>query len=345
MTTVQIIVPCYNYGRYLRACVNSALSQEAVDVKVLIIDDCSSDDTLDVCKQLASEDARVDYIHHAVNKGHIATYNEGLALAESDYLVLLSADDLLTPGCLSRATALMNYHPSVGMTYGYPIPVYGSTLPPARVDDTGWTIWQGLDWVERMCRAGKNFICCPEVVIRTSIQRRLGGYNASLPHSADMEMWLRAAAISDIGRVNGADQAYYRVHNANMHRTVYSGFLYDLRARRDAILSAFTSEAGALHDAAAMLETAKRTLAMTAIRHACQLVDSGRAGQEPLDLYREFAAELYPAAVSTRQWQSLERRRERGDGLLSTAIGRGQAQLREIADKYAWRRWWQTGLY
>ncbi|RJG43344.1 glycosyltransferase family 2 protein [Mesorhizobium sp. DCY119] len=345
MTTVQIIVPCYNYGRYLRACVNSALSQENVDVKVLIIDDCSSDDTLDMCKQLASEDRRVDYIHHAVNKGHIATYNEGLALAESDYLVLLSADDLLTPGCLSRATALMNYHPSVGLTYGYPIPVYGPALPPARTEDTGWTIWRGGDWIERMCRAGKNFICCPEVVIRTSIQHRLGGYKASLPHSADMEMWLRAAAISDIGRINGADQAYYRVHNANMHRTVHAGFLYDLRARRDAILSAFENEAGALPDAAAMQETARRTLALTALRYACQIIDSGRAESEPVDLYREFALDLYPAAANTRQWQSLERRRNGVDGAISTVVARGHAQLREIADKYAWRRWWQTGLY
>jgi glycosyltransferase involved in cell wall biosynthesis len=104
----------------LNSCVTSAISQEGVDVNVLIIDDCSSDNSIDICRELKSADQRISFIDHEVNRGRIATYNEGLMLASSDYLVLLSADDLLTPGALRRATDLTDRNPSVGLVYEHP---------------------------------------------------------------------------------------------------------------------------------------------------------------------------------------------------------------------------------
>src|SRR5262249_2335677 len=76
MASVDVIVPCYNYGRFLEECVRSVLNQDGVDVKVLIIDDASSDNTPEVGRALAAADPRVEYRRHAANQGHIATYNE-----------------------------------------------------------------------------------------------------------------------------------------------------------------------------------------------------------------------------------------------------------------------------
>src|SRR4051794_4607901 len=122
MSRVDVVIPCYNYGRFLRDCVASVLGQAGVDVRVLVIDDCSKDDTPAVGAVLAAADARVEFRRHAVNRGHIATYNEGLLeWAAGDYALLLSADDLLIPGALARAAALMDAHPEVGMTYGWEI--------------------------------------------------------------------------------------------------------------------------------------------------------------------------------------------------------------------------------
>ena len=55
MPSVDVIVPCYNYGRFLRECVESVLDQDGVDVRVLIIDDASADDTPDVGRALAAD--------------------------------------------------------------------------------------------------------------------------------------------------------------------------------------------------------------------------------------------------------------------------------------------------
>src|SRR5580658_4239604 len=119
MNTVDVVIPCYNYGRYLRGCVRSVLSQSDVHVRVLVIDDASSDDTPVIGRELENCNRTVKFERHEVNKGHIATYNEGLlGWSTADYTVLLSADDLLTPGSLGRAVRVMEADKSIGMVYG-----------------------------------------------------------------------------------------------------------------------------------------------------------------------------------------------------------------------------------
>src|SRR5215831_20496875 len=114
MSSVDVIVPCYRYGHFLRECVESVLSQSDVNVRVLIIDDASPDNTPEVAAELVSEDPRVTFIRHSENKGHIATYNEGIEWASAEYMLILSADDCLLPGALSRAADLMDARPDVG---------------------------------------------------------------------------------------------------------------------------------------------------------------------------------------------------------------------------------------
>src|SRR5437763_11679365 len=119
MSRVDVVIPCYKYAHYLRGCGESVLTQEGVEVRVLILDDASPDNTPEVAGELARRDGRVEYRRHAVNRGHIDTYNEGLLeWASGDYALLISADDLLAPGALGRAARVMDEHPEVGFTHG-----------------------------------------------------------------------------------------------------------------------------------------------------------------------------------------------------------------------------------
>ena len=72
-----------------------------------------------------------------------------------------------------------------------------------------WTVWPGRQWLADRCRSGLNVITSPEVVVRTSVIRRVGGQQP-LAHTHDMEMWMRISAFSDVGRVDGPDQAWHR---------------------------------------------------------------------------------------------------------------------------------------
>ena len=79
MSSVSVVIPSYNYGHFLRDAVSSALTgQDGVDVRVLVIDDASTDDSVEVAKQLAGDDSRVEVTVHPTNRRNIATYNEGL---------------------------------------------------------------------------------------------------------------------------------------------------------------------------------------------------------------------------------------------------------------------------
>ncbi|HWK68759.1 MAG TPA: glycosyltransferase family A protein [Rhizobiaceae bacterium] len=351
MVKVQVLVPCYNYGRYLEQNVQSVLDQEGVDVDILIIDDCSSDNTPEVCGELMKRDPRVRVIRHQTNMGHIATYNEGISQIRGDYFVLLSADDLLTPGALKRATSLMEAYPNVGMTYGQPISLIDE-LPKARTSSTGTSVWNGRRWMRHVCRSGKNFIVCPEAVVRASIQRRIGGYNPELPHSADMEMWLRIAAISDIGFVRGADQAYYRVHALSMQRTVHAGFLFDLVGRHRAFQSAFEKEGASLPEREELYSLAKRALASTAIQYARKLRDFPLTDDLPPSSYRDFAVSLRPEIAGTPRFRALEAT-ERSDHRRSPfekKVAHYSARFRKFAEReifnraeWHWSRY--TGIY
>ena len=194
-----------------------------------------ADETPKVGAALA-KDPRVTFLRHEVNQGHIKTYNEGLALATGDYTALISADDLLTPGALKRAQAVFDAHPEVGMVYGH-APYFQSNdkLPKARTGKPRVDIWDGRKWIAQRCKTATSCISSPEVIVRTSLQRQLGGYCADLPHAGDLEMWLRFAAHSSIAYLAEVDQAYYRRHTTSMQSTVFNTVLADLRQRRDCV--------------------------------------------------------------------------------------------------------------
>src|SRR5437870_3252196 len=100
MAKVDIVIPCYNYARYLEVCLRSVTNQSLQDLRVLIIDDASSDGSLLTARKLAQSDPRIEVAAHRENWGHIRTYNQGIEWASADYFLLLSADDLLAPGAL-----------------------------------------------------------------------------------------------------------------------------------------------------------------------------------------------------------------------------------------------------
>jgi len=232
MSRIDVAVTCYNYARFLRQCVESVLSQSHRDCRVIIFDDASTDETPVVSAALAAEDDRVRVLRHPVNLGHIATYNEAIRLADGDYFLLLSADDLLLPGAIERAVSVLDSQSDVGLVIGRSLhlepPKSAAGKPPdstvGAVLDPAAFIW-GL--------VLENWVATATAIARTSVQKKLGGYLAALPHSGDMEMWLRFALHSRVAYLD-VPQAVYRQHEANMSRA-YSGF-DDFMQRNAAIL-------------------------------------------------------------------------------------------------------------
>jgi glycosyltransferase involved in cell wall biosynthesis len=347
MSTVDVVIPCYNYARYLRGCVHSVLSQPHVSVRVLVIDDASSDETPTVGRELAAADDRVTFRRHETNRGHITTYNEGLIdWSTADYTVLLSADDLLTPGCLSRAVSIMNAAPNIGMVYGRTIHFEREAdLPEIDSRSFSFRRWSGDDWLRLRCRAGYNVITSPEVVVRGEVQRRAGGYRPELPHAGDLEMWLRIAALSDIAYVNRTPQAFYRVHSNSMMRTVYRGSFLDLRQRKAAFDSFFQHDADAIANARELHDLANRSLAREALWDACRAYDRDEVAACLVDELIDFAMTTYPNATALAEYAALRRRQWLGPVVCNrTQIFAAPALLRKVQRAALKQRWKYQGV-
>jgi glycosyltransferase involved in cell wall biosynthesis len=348
VSTVSVVVPCYKYGHYLEQSVGSALhGQDGVDVRVLIIDDASPDDSAERARELAAADPRVQVSVHPRNRGHIATYNEGLLdWADGDYCVLLSADDQLVPGALVRAAALLDEHPEVGFCYGHPLHFQeGRPLPNARTESAGWTVWDGNWWLRRRFAAGQGCITSPEVMVRTTLQQKVGGYDPGLPHAGDIEMWMRLAAHADVGYLRGVDQAYYRVHGANMSTTQFGGSMDDLRQRLSAYEAVLERCGDRLGDRAELDAMVHRTLARQALRRAARAYDRGRTDRVPVDELVAFAADCWPEYRTLPEYRGLAVRRHIGvrampylQPLVLTALAH------KGREKLWWRTWRRTGI-
>ncbi|MBV8681432.1 MAG: glycosyltransferase [Caulobacteraceae bacterium] len=301
---LDVFVPCYNYGRYLAECVLSVLSETSLAVRVLIIDDASIDGSSQIAKRLASQDPRVSAISHATNLGHIATYNEGLAWATGDYVLLLSADDMVAPGALGRAVALMEAEPSVAFVYGHAIQFQGAA-PEALESEAivgRTTVLDGQAFIRRVCERPINPVEAATAVVRGSVQRAVGGYRPEFPHAGDLEMWLRCAAHGDVGRIE-ATQAYVRLHGENM-REGY-GRIADLRQRHAAIVSALSSERQWIPQARRSAAIARGGLAQEALTEAEQAFDKGRPCKAAISAAREIS----PAIVLSRAFVRLSAKR------------------------------------
>lgn len=305
---VSIVIPTYNYGHFLPDSVPSVLSQEGVEVEVIIVDDASTDDSAEVAQRYADADPRVQLVRHPHNQGHVAAFNTGLAEATGEFIVRLDADDLLTPGSLARAVALFDAYPKVGLVYGHPRH-FTAEPPESRTEVRGWSVWSGRDWIAERCRRGVNCITTPEAIVRASVVDRIGPLSPRLKFAQDMEYWLRVAAVSDVGRIDGADQALHRDHAASMSVTTGSGLLLDLGERRTVFDVLFDGPGGELPGAAELHRLARRTLAGEALQDASHAYDRGRTTELDIEAFVRFAVDTFPAARTLPQWRALARRR------------------------------------
>jgi cellulose synthase/poly-beta-1,6-N-acetylglucosamine synthase-like glycosyltransferase len=339
---VSIIIPCFNYGHYLPESVDSALAQAGIESEVIIVDDASTDDSAQIAAQYAREDQRVSVVQHRRNTGHVQAFNDGLKEASGEFIVRLDADDLLTPGSLARAVALFDAFPTVGLVYGHPQHFTIEVPLSARTTVLGWRVWAGRDWVAYRCSKGVNCITTPEAMIRASVLESIGGLNTALRFAQDMEMWLRTAAVSDVGRILGADQAFHRDHAASMSATAGSVRLVDLQERATVFEVLFAGPGGQLQDAAELHRTARRVLAAEALVCAYHSYDRGRTGTEDVKALVDFALANYPEARSLPQWRALQRRRKVGAPLAPVFVA--SAIWRRMQWKASHRRWQRTGV-
>ena len=215
---VTFIVPCYKLAHLLPECVGSILAQTHGHVEVLIMDDCSPDNTPEVAASFA--DPRVRHIRNEPNLGHLRNYNKGIALATGDYVWLISADDRLrSPYVLERYLAVMEAHPRVGFAF---CPGFG--LSGGRETevikwgtlDSPDAILDGRQFLRRLLQS--NCVLAPSGLVRRECYDRLGGFPLDLPYAGDWYLWCVFALYYDVAYF-AEPMVNYREHTQSMTGT------------------------------------------------------------------------------------------------------------------------------
>ena len=181
---VTVVIPCYNYARFIREAVDSALAQTVAPQEVIVVDDGSTDQTPEVMATYAS-DPRVRYLRQE-NRGLSAARNAGIRAARGEFIALLDADDRWKPEKLSRQLAEFTEE-SVGLVYcGREVfDEHGTqNLDPADESKCG----RALEWL-----TVATLFCPSSVILRRCCFLEQGGFDESLRKVEDREMWIRLA--------------------------------------------------------------------------------------------------------------------------------------------------------
>jgi len=215
MSSVDVVIPCFQYGRFLRDSVDSVLRQDVGALRVLIIDNGSTDNSLAVARQLARDNPSVEVVAHKRNLGPTASLNEGIDWAKADYFMTLDADDLLAPGCVKRAVSVMDGDDSIVFCHGAERFITGDeTIDQAwtgSTSDCDWATASGEAFISRLCSKAYNLVANPTVVRRTKVQKAVGYYYPELKYADDMNMWMRLAIRGRVAETS-AVQGIRRIH-------------------------------------------------------------------------------------------------------------------------------------
>ncbi|SES42074.1 glycosyltransferase family 2 protein [Rhizobium sp. NFR03] len=296
MSSIDVVVPNYNYGRYLRSCVESVLDQEDVTVRVLIIDNASTDDSADIARALASEDDRVQIILRPRNIGPHASFNEGIDWAEADCFLMLCADDVLVPRALRRALTVMEMNPSISFCHGRDLAIR-DRMPVPRIarqpDMPPHRLISGRAFIKRFCRMGVFRISSPTVIVRTSAQKQAGHYREALPHTDDYEMWLRLAMYGPVAELD-CIQAGIRSHDANRSKEIAADQMQHIVHTAAAVESFFAHEGSGLRGSRSMRRLALQGIANRA--YWCGIANLLQRNRKARDFFR-LAFRISPISV------------------------------------------------
>jgi len=196
MVEVSVVMPTHNYGQYISRAIDSVLSQQGVNVELIVVDDGSTDDTTEV---LASYGERLRPFRQK-NQGAPTARNLGLQKATGEFVVFLDSDDWLLEDALRSRLEFLRENGECAWVYG----------PCIYHDEQGNDVtgqFQDSSFAYRAAREGniishllmgeRIHICC--VMLKTELARKVGGFRTDLPVLQDYEFWLRVAAEATAG--------------------------------------------------------------------------------------------------------------------------------------------------
>jgi len=196
--SVSVLMPVYNAEKYIQAAVESILKQTFTDFEFIIINDGSTDGTLDILDAYAQQDKRIRLISRE-NKGLVATLNEGLALAKTLLIARMDADDIALPNRFRDQVDYLRHNVDVVCVGGCAIVIDEMgrelTLLDVPADD---------DEIQQLLLQGHASFFHPAVMYRKNVVQKIGGYRKDFYPAEDLDLWLRLGEVGKFSNLKDA---------------------------------------------------------------------------------------------------------------------------------------------
>jgi glycosyltransferase involved in cell wall biosynthesis len=302
---LSVTVLNYNYGAYLPGCLDSILAQTFRDFELIVIDDCSSDDSLEVIRPYLA-DPRVRLVAHQKNVGYGGSLIEGTETCSTgEYVTVISADDLVhQPDAFERQIALLQANPQASFCFSAYQRFQHETgeVVQEKHSYAGDQIIPGPVFLREYLTRQEIQVLHSGAVLRKSAYLKAGGYRRDLRMTLDFAMWPVLALQGDVAYCDQPLYAY-RTHAAQMSSS--------FKKQHANFVEVMTSVQGAC-DAAVRLGVPIGTLREDAIRYALFAValDDAFGGRPALAWYRSISALLLQprlALTSRGLWITLAR--------------------------------------
>lgn len=187
-TRLSVVMPVYNAENYLKESIDSILNQTYKDFKFIIIDDGSTDNSLDIIKRYSEIDNRIRYITRE-NKGLVYTLNEGIKESESEYIARMDADDICNLKRFEKEIEFLDRNKEYGMVASF-VNIFGN----AYSNDENFKLEvkhnnENFELLDLLC--GISYICHPSVMVKRELFDLYGCYREEYKYSEDLELWIR----------------------------------------------------------------------------------------------------------------------------------------------------------
>jgi glycosyltransferase involved in cell wall biosynthesis len=216
---VTVCICTYNRAEMLKESIQSVLNQSYRDMKIVVLDNCSTDNTKEVV--LAFDDERLEYRRNAKNLGGGGNFNRALELCDTEYLNIFHDDDRMFPWMIEKLVEVMETFQDVGLVGSSRVFALGSGPIPQKIGGVKGRRYRKNEFIEAVCGGENGCIVPPSIMLRFSFIKKTNlRFRYDLCTTSELYFWMQANNLGLSLYLLNYPLLEYRLHDASATRTV-----------------------------------------------------------------------------------------------------------------------------
>jgi glycosyltransferase involved in cell wall biosynthesis len=217
---VSICIPTYNSGKYLERTLQTIISQTYDNLEIIIGDNGSSDNTVDLIRKYSKIDDRISFYSNEINIGYSKNCNKLIKQCSGEYISIFHSDDLYDITIVEKEVDALNKNSDLLGVFTSFFKINENDHYIKNVvypfNSENKLLKVNLDiYIKFVLLNGASCFCCPTSMIRSDVYKQLKGYDENLKHIEDQDMWARILLNGSLGIIN-QKLIKYRIHDAQV---------------------------------------------------------------------------------------------------------------------------------